>query len=1556
MDLSNYVRVAIYDLPEPTRTSAPANNLLAQEASAVTYNWDTNTLFVMGDGGTSIVQVSLTGQIIDTMTLAQGSSPQGTTFYDTEGLTYIGNGQFVFTEERWRQAVEFTYQAGTTLTRADAHTVDLGTDIGNVGLEGVTYDPLSGGFIFVKEKDPEGIFQTTIDFTNGTASNGSSTTVESTNLFDAAKVGTLDLSDVYALSSNATYLGTSEEGNLLILSQESGKVVEVDRAGNVLSTLDLVAPSTSSGIDIAAMTVEGITMDANGNIYLVSEQGGGDANHPQLWVYSPISTSPNEAPTAVSLTNPLGSILENTDTTARIKVADIAITDDGQGTNHLSLTGADAALFEVDTTGLYLKAGTVLNYEAKSSYAVTVNVDDTTVGNTPDVTTDYTLKVTNVVNEGAAGSVAITEVAPWGSGVAAVGSDWFELTNTGSTAIDLSGWKMDDNSYAFGSAVALSGVTSIAAGESVIFLEVGSGQTAAGVVSAFEAQWFGGNVPANLQIGTYSGSGVGLSTSGDAVAVFDSAGNLKASVTFGASPSNPLATFDNTAQLNSTSTTSHVTISTLSATGSNGAAAAANDASEIGSPGSAGGVPAPVNHAPTAIGLTGEITTLTDDTSTANHVKVASIIVNDDGLGTNNLSLSGTDAALFEVDSTGLYLKAGTTLDATVKAHYDVTVNVDDPTVGASPDASVSFALDLTHVAVVADQVRITEVAPWSSGNSPVGADWFEVTNTGSSAVDITGWKMDDNSNAFSNAVALNGVTSIAAGESVIFLEGSAATAQAFITNWFGGNVPAGLQVGYYSGSGVGLSTGGDAVNLYNASGVLQANVSFGSSPSSSLFGTFDNSAGLDNVALSATSTVGTNGAFTAANDSAEIGSPGRIAGAAAPINAAPTAVALANVTSAIEENTSTATHIKVADVVVTDDGLGTNTLSLSGADASFFEVDSTGLYIKAGTTLDYETKSSYAVTVNVDDTTVGGTPDASTNYTLHLTDVANEGGAASPQVRVTEVAPWSSSNSPFLADWFEVTNTGSTASNIGGWKMDDNSFSFSSAVALNGVSSIAAGESVIFVEGTAATAQAFISAWFGGNVPAGIQVGWYSGSGVGLSTSSDGVAIYDSTGNLQAKVSFGASPSGPFATFDNSAGLDNVTLTTLSSVGTNGAFHAAADAAETGSPGTTVTPNQAPVAADDVALALAEDNVLTSAGNAITNDSDTDALHVAGVRVGTEAAGGSFTMVSGATVVHGLYGDLTINQDGSYSYALNNGSAAVQALNDGEHVSDVFTYQVSDTHDATDVAQISFDIAGANDGPPVTYGTNGADTLNGTNNEDILNGLSGNDKLFGNGADDVLVGGEGRDVLNGGDGIDTVSYEYATSGIAADLGTAKGTYGEAIGDKFVSIENLTGSAFDDALYGDRYVNVLSGGDGNDYLEGAGGDDTLLGGKGNDIINGGKGVDQMSGGQGADTFMFIKGDTGKTADTADTILDFLSGVDKIDLTGIDAHAKTKDIVEDFTFIGNAAFHKVAGELHYEVDGSGLHLSGDWNGDGKADFMINFTGITSLTADDFVHLL
>lgn len=177
------------------------------------------------------------------------------------------------------------------------------------------------------------------------------------------------------------------------------------------------------------------------------------------------------------------------------------------------------------------------------------------------------------------------------------------------------------------------------------------------------------------------------------------------------------------------------------------------------------------------------------------------------------------------------------------------------------------FAATLpAHAAII-----ISEVSPWSSGDSSYSADWFELTNTGATSVDIAGWKVDDNSNSFASSLVLNGVSSIAAGQSVIFMEGNATTTANFKSAWFGSNVPTGFAIGYYSGSGIGLSTGGDAVNIFNASGSLITRVAFGASTTGR---TFDNAAGINNANISTLSTLGVNGAFTSVSGG-EIGSPG---------------------------------------------------------------------------------------------------------------------------------------------------------------------------------------------------------------------------------------------------------------------------------------------------------------------------------------------------------------------------------------------------------------------------------------------------------------------------------------------------------------------------------------------------------------------------------------------------------------------------------------------------------------------------------------------------------
>ena len=292
IDLSNYQRVGRYDLPEPTRSTAPSGSVLAQEASGVTYNKDTGTLFVIGDGGTSVVQVTKTGQLVDSMTLAADvTKPRGVYFDDPEGITYVSSGtdagKFVLVEERTRLASLFSYAPGTTLGPGSSfQSVKLGTSIGNIGIEGMSFDPFTGGYVAVKELTPMGIFQTGINFALGTASNGSAATVNSVNLFDPALAGTADFADVFSLS-NVLPDTSGQYGHLLVLSQQSGKIVQMDRSGNVLSSLTIAA-DIGNPLDVPNQQHEGLTMDTDGNLYVVSENGGGDIDHPQLWVYSPV--------------------------------------------------------------------------------------------------------------------------------------------------------------------------------------------------------------------------------------------------------------------------------------------------------------------------------------------------------------------------------------------------------------------------------------------------------------------------------------------------------------------------------------------------------------------------------------------------------------------------------------------------------------------------------------------------------------------------------------------------------------------------------------------------------------------------------------------------------------------------------------------------------------------------------------------------------------------------------------------------------------------------------------------------------------------------------------------------------------------------------------------------------------------------------------------------------------------------------------------------------------------------------------------------------------------
>lgn len=217
---------------------------------------------------------------------------------------------------------------------------------------------------------------------------------------------------------------------------------------------------------------------------------------------------------------------------------------------------------------------------------------------------------------------------------------------------------------------------------------------------------------------------------------------------------------------------------------------------------------------------------------------------------------------------------------------------------------------------------------------------------------------------------------------------------------------------------------------------------------------------------------------------------------------------------------------------------------------------------------------------------------------------------------------------------------------------------------------------------------------------------------------------------------------------------------------------------------------------------------------------------------------------------------------------------------------------------------------------PVIVSGTRFADTLRGSDGDDVLVGLRGNDTLFGGGGNDRLDGGSGSDMLTGGAGRDTFAFSAASdsTGAAPDAITdfetgldkldvsALGS-GEAVSvtrngaSSVVTYRASTGATgtiqvsgvlqgYDLVTAGSRTI-TLTGSNGADFLVGSNGADTINGGGGGDSIVGGAGADFLTGGAGGDTFSY-NSVTDSNAAGYDTITDFATGADRIDLSAVGA--------------------------------------------------------------------
>jgi VCBS repeat-containing protein len=311
--------------------------------------------------------------------------------------------------------------------------------------------------------------------------------------------------------------------------------------------------------------------------------------------------------------------------------------------------------------------------------------------------------------------------------------------------------------------------------------------------------------------------------------------------------------------------------------------------------------------------------------------------------------------------------------------------------------------------------------------------------------------------------------------------------------------------------------------------------------------------------------------------------------------------------------------------------------------------------------------------------------------------------------------------------------------------------------------------------------------------------------------------------------------------------------------------------------------------------------------------------------------------VAAGAATANG-YGTYELSAAGVWTYNLDNANAAVQALDNGGFLSDSFTVVTADgtaqtvnitiqgTTDITNVSptNITLQAADVGNGLPAANATIG--TLSTTDADagdthaySVPTGsifyIDGNTLKISSG----LAPGSSYSVTV--TTTDSVSTPYAKTFVVI-TGTAQA-------------DDMPGTGNDDVLYGFNGAdNLIYGDGGNDALFGQGNNDKLSGGDGNDVLNGGAGNDSLTGGNGDDVFRFTTNLS--AANNVDTITDFVSGSDRIDLenTGgglfnaLPAGALSEGAF-DVVGIGAAAdgntriiYDPTTGALSYDADGTG----------------------------------
>ncbi|WP_145191142.1 SdiA-regulated domain-containing protein [Pseudomonas sp. URMO17WK12:I11] len=225
---------------------------LDDDLSALTYDPDRRTLFTVTNARSELIELSLEGRILRRVPL--------TGFGDPEAVEYVGPNTYVITDERQQRLILVRLEDTTPfLDAADAEQLSLGIGLnGNKGFEGLAYDSAGRRLFVAKERDPMLIYQI-----HGFPHRDPKQPYAVHVVQDRKRDARLFVRDLSSLQFD------ERSGHLLALSDESRLVLELDVEGKPLSSLSL--RKGYQGLQATVPQAEGIAMDEQGTIYMVSE-------------------------------------------------------------------------------------------------------------------------------------------------------------------------------------------------------------------------------------------------------------------------------------------------------------------------------------------------------------------------------------------------------------------------------------------------------------------------------------------------------------------------------------------------------------------------------------------------------------------------------------------------------------------------------------------------------------------------------------------------------------------------------------------------------------------------------------------------------------------------------------------------------------------------------------------------------------------------------------------------------------------------------------------------------------------------------------------------------------------------------------------------------------------------------------------------------------------------------------------------------------------------------------------------------------------------------------